>query len=417
MSLTLNMVGGGGSSGGKLTVNAPAGVTVTATKDDKTKTATANAEGVATLKGLANGTWWLTIDDAEHEPSTPVAVDVLVEYAVALSFFSATINITYPEGSACIATDGTSNFTAPDASGIWALTVPSPGTWSVSAGGIREDVEITTDGQIVSVTLTDKLYVFKTGAGAATSLKTFIEDSQCYVNISADSISKGWQSNNRVTSFSSEDKIDLTDYCTLAIEYTCSDPGTGSYTEAFGISTVAAQGGVTSSILNTARASLASASTKKIATLDISGYSGEYYIGVCGAGKSVTYNLWLLKPLYLLHEVEGLASGYSVTGSLTKSGKTLEIKANPSAALSGRILPAIDVTNYSTLHIDAYWGATKVGLGKAADNTTLDATSNPDSWDRRTATINVKSMSGEYYFKAVNNLYNASITIYNLWLT
>ena len=260
-------------------------------------------------------------------------------------------------------------------------------------------------------------YIFKTGEGAKVPLKTFKEDSQCYVNVSSESISKGWQSNNRVTSFSTEDKIDLTDYSALVIEYTCSDPGSGNYAEAFGISTVAAQGGTTSTVINTKRTSLTSTSAKKTATLDVSAYGGEYYVGACGAGKSVIYNLWLVKPMYLLHEDKGLAAGYSVTGGLIKSGNTLEIVANPNAAQSGRITPAIDVTNYSTLHVDAYWGATKVGLGKAADNTTLDATSNPDSWDRRTATLDVKSMSGEYYFKAVNNLYNASIIIYNLWLT
>lgn len=170
---------------------------------------------------------------------------------------------------------------------------------SVTSGAIKlfiSDNPATVELKIYNIWFVEKetFYLFKSGEGVIVPLKTFKEDSQCYVDVSSESISKGWQSNNRVTSFSTENKIDLTDYYSLVIEYTCSDPGSGNYAEAFGISTVPAQGGVSTAILNTSRKTLSSATSKTVATLDISSLSGEYYIGVCGAGKSSVYNWYLV---------------------------------------------------------------------------------------------------------------------------
>lgn len=154
--MIINMTGGGGS-GGTLVVTAPLGVTVTATKDGKTYTRAVNAEGKATFRGLSSGTWMLNIDDAEHEPSTPVPVEIRADYTVTLKFFAATINVTYPAGSTLTCTDGTITLTAPDTSGSYSFIVPNAGTWTVSStNGSQSDseaVSITADGQSVSVTL------------------------------------------------------------------------------------------------------------------------------------------------------------------------------------------------------------------------------------------------------------------------
>jgi hypothetical protein len=156
--MIINMIGGGGGgTGGTLVVSAPAGVTVTATKDDKTYTRVASAEGVATFKGLSSGTWMLSIDDAEHDPSTPVPVEIKADYTVTLKFFAATINVTYPAGSTLTCTDGNITLTAPDTSGSYTFTVPNAGTWTVSSTNgsqnVSKAVSITTDGQSASVTL------------------------------------------------------------------------------------------------------------------------------------------------------------------------------------------------------------------------------------------------------------------------
>lgn len=65
--------------------------------------------------------------------------------------FTATINVTYPVGSTCSATDGTTTLTAPDTSGSWACVVPNTGTWTVTctdgSNTATKSISITTDGQ------------------------------------------------------------------------------------------------------------------------------------------------------------------------------------------------------------------------------------------------------------------------------
>ena len=144
-----------GGSGGTLTVTAPANVTVTITKDGKTKIKNSGTTGVVVFKGLSTGTWTLTITDGSQTSSKPVVVTT--DYSTVIAFFAATINITYPAGSTCTCSDGTTTLSAPDTSGTWVCTVPNAGTWTVSStDGDRSksaDVVITTDGQTESVTL------------------------------------------------------------------------------------------------------------------------------------------------------------------------------------------------------------------------------------------------------------------------
>lgn len=156
---------GGGGSGGTLTVTAPANVTVTVSKDGKTKTKNSGTSGVVVFKGLASGTWTLTITDGSQTSSKPV--DVTADYSTVIAFFAATINITYPAGSTCTCSDGTTTISAPDTSGTWTCIVPNAGTWTVTAtDGVEntsESVSITTDGQIVAIELSYLLWLYKSG--------------------------------------------------------------------------------------------------------------------------------------------------------------------------------------------------------------------------------------------------------------
>lgn len=83
------------------------------------------------------------------------------------SVFSATINITYPAGSTCTCSDGTTTLSAPDTSGTWACTIPNAGTWTVtSTSGTESDskaVSVTTDGQSISVELSYATYLYNLG--------------------------------------------------------------------------------------------------------------------------------------------------------------------------------------------------------------------------------------------------------------
>lgn len=156
---------GGGGSGGTLTVTAPANVTVTVSKDGKTKTKNSGTSGVVVFKGLKSGTWTVTITGDGKTAQKNVVVTT--DYSTAIAFFAATINITYPAGSTCTCSDGTTTLSAPDTSGTWACIVPNAGTWTVSStDGDKSksaDVVITTDGQTESVTLLYITHLFNNG--------------------------------------------------------------------------------------------------------------------------------------------------------------------------------------------------------------------------------------------------------------
>lgn len=79
-----NVGGGSGGSGGTLTITAPANVTVTVSKDGKTKTKNSGTSGVVVFKGLASGTWTVTItgDDKTAKKS----VVIITDYSTAISF-------------------------------------------------------------------------------------------------------------------------------------------------------------------------------------------------------------------------------------------------------------------------------------------------------------------------------------------
>lgn len=156
---------GGGGTGGTLTVTAPANVTVTVSKDGKSKIKNSGTSGVVVFKGLASGTWTLAITDGSQTSSKPVVVTA--DYSTVIAFFTATINITYPAGSTCTCSDGTTTLSAPDTSGTWACIVPNAGTWTAAAtDGVEntsESVSITTDGQIVAIELSYLLWLYKSG--------------------------------------------------------------------------------------------------------------------------------------------------------------------------------------------------------------------------------------------------------------
>ena len=80
----IGMVNTGGGTGGTLMVTAPAGVTVTVSKDGKTKTKVAGADGLAVFKGLKSGQWTLTITDGEQTASK--TVEIVTDYATEISY-------------------------------------------------------------------------------------------------------------------------------------------------------------------------------------------------------------------------------------------------------------------------------------------------------------------------------------------
>ena len=165
IAVPLNGFGTGGGTGDTLTVTAPANVTVTISKDDKVRTKNSGTTGVAVFKGLASGTWTVTITDGSQTSSKPVVVTT--DYSTVIAFFAATINIAYPAGSTCTCSDGTTTLTAPDTSGTWACIVPNTGTWTVTCtngeDNASKSVTITADGQSKSLTLNYQIFLYNAG--------------------------------------------------------------------------------------------------------------------------------------------------------------------------------------------------------------------------------------------------------------
>lgn len=209
----IGRVNTGGGSGCILTITAVASETVTISKNGKSKSKTADSKGVAVFRGLDTGKWTITIVRG-GVPITRV-VAVTADYSVAIPLFAATINITYPSGSTCTCSDGTTTLSAPDTSGTWACIVPNAGTWTVSStDGDKSksaDVVIITNGQTESVTLLYITYLFK--------------DGETY-----DSLTGGWGGTvnaekqaleflvaaGKTVNMATKSKVDMTDYSTIS---------------------------------------------------------------------------------------------------------------------------------------------------------------------------------------------------------
>ena len=81
--------------------------------------------------------------------------------------FSATISITYPAGSTCTVTNYKKTWTAPNTSGSWTFKANEIGIYTVKAvsgsKGNEEEVLITAEGQVATVTLTFEMILFDGG--------------------------------------------------------------------------------------------------------------------------------------------------------------------------------------------------------------------------------------------------------------
>lgn len=278
---------GGGGTGGTLTVTAPANVTVTVSKDGKSKIKNSGTSGVVVFKGLASGTWTVTITGDGKTAQKNVVVTT--DYSTMIAFFAATINITYPAGSTCTCSDGTTTLSAPDTSGTWACIVPNAGTWTVtSTSGAETDskaVTITTDGQSTSVELSYALFLFKPNAPSDIIAGEWEMPGNSTVAAEAELVVKSVNNynNNRLLSARTKGQIDLTEYSTL--QATCKASG-GSNTK---LEVYSGSSTVASATIGTNLTTV---------TVDISALSGLHSIGFGGshtAYLTITYTATEIK--------------------------------------------------------------------------------------------------------------------------
>lgn len=289
MSIAVPLYGFGasGGTGGTLTVTAPANVTVTVSKDGKTKTKNSGTSGVVVFKGLASGTWTVTITGDGKTAQKNVVVTT--DYSTVIAFFAATINITYPAGSTCTCSDGTTTLSAPDTSGTWACIVPNAGTWTAtSTSGTETDskaVTITTDGQSTSVELSYALFLFKPNAPSDIIAGEWEMPANSAVTAEAELTVKSVNNfnGNRIISARTKGQIDLTEYSTL--QATCKASG-GSDTK---LEVYSGSSAVASTAIGTDLTTV---------TVDISSLSGLHSIGFAGnhtAYLTITYTATEIK--------------------------------------------------------------------------------------------------------------------------
>lgn len=279
----IGRVNTGGGSGCILTITAVASETVTISKNGKSKSKTADSKGVAVFRGLDTGKWTITIVRG-GVPITRV-VAVTADYSVAIPLFAATINITYPAGSTCTCSDGTTTLSAPDTSGTWACIVPNAGTWTAAAtDGVEntsETVSITTDGQTVAVELSYYTYLFKP-------------------NTDTTNVTGGWQLNRNGSLDSAGDqlvatftnaynhgiafnvatinKIDFTEFTTLVATCKAADKNNAAPRSATFAVASTQSGFNNAGTASTKIASTTFSNSTTTVTIDVSGISGSYYV-------------------------------------------------------------------------------------------------------------------------------------------
>lgn len=140
-----------------IVVNVDSGSTVTATLGSCVLTATAS-NGQAMFRVPRAGSWAIKGTLGGNSDTATVSItERRQKKSVTLSYFTATIAVTWPSGSSCTAKCGSTTLTAPNTSGSYTFTVHTAGNWVISCSGggnsATATVSITATGQSKSVSL------------------------------------------------------------------------------------------------------------------------------------------------------------------------------------------------------------------------------------------------------------------------
>lgn len=134
------------------------GQTATLTDGITTLSAEIDNSGKATFEGVTmTGNLTASASDGVNTATASLTVPYFGNYTAALSFFSATVTVTFPYslGATCTLSDGVTTLTANTSP--MAFTVPNTGTWTATVtldGQTKTDnATITSDGQTASLTI------------------------------------------------------------------------------------------------------------------------------------------------------------------------------------------------------------------------------------------------------------------------
>lgn len=292
--MIFNVTGGGGGTGGALTVTAPANVTVTVSKDGKTKTKNSGASGVVVFKGLETGTWTITISNGTDTATK--TVEIKADYQAEITFFSATINITYPAGLTCTATNGSTVLTAPDTSGTWACVVPNAGTWAITAGDWRAEAVMTTSGQTETVRVAK--WIVKNGVPTDIGYSTLLV-SQYPVTITPADGFLGLNNTSGGSGVVSDSKVDISAAKMIIADVdiiTVTNGGNYANFKGVGLALSADKGYAYTSAANQGIKSvkLSTETGRQTMKLDVENITGDWYVGFCLQQKN-SINLYSLR--------------------------------------------------------------------------------------------------------------------------
>ena len=200
----------------------------------------------------------------------------------------AVIGVTYPSGSACTCTNGSTTLTAKDTSGRALFVLTAKGTWTVKAvkgsQSASKAVSITADGQVATVTLAFELVLFKNGAyqNIGSFNNATITNGNLVMTASGNDGAGGAIHRTFVTDI----KLDLTNYKTLTFslaEFTINSDYPTSRKVWLGVSsnTIAWQAiPADSNVKAKTVLTITDQGTNKTVTVDISALTGSFYVFV-----------------------------------------------------------------------------------------------------------------------------------------
>lgn len=231
-----NAGNGGGGAGGTLVVAAPVGSSIKVVKGNVTRTKTIGSSGTATFNGLEGGTWAVTA--SLNGQTATKNVTITTSYSVTMAYFASTINVTYPAGSTCTITLGSTVYTAPNTSGSWSCTVNTTGTYTVKCTNgsqtATSTATITATGQSVSVALTYEYYIVKAGGTADYTGGWKAIAWSAYTGVDSSGIKVYTESNWAGVQVYSTSQVDLSKFSKLYINVSAYNAGRPE--AAFGVS-------------------------------------------------------------------------------------------------------------------------------------------------------------------------------------
>lgn len=286
---------GGSGTGCTLTITAPAGAAITvANKAGKVKSKTVGANGLVVFRGLTEGKWTITITNGTDTASK--TVEIKADYQAEITFFSATINITYPAGLVCTATNGSTTLTAPDTIGTWACVVPNKGTWTITAGDWSAEADMNTSGQTETVRVAR--WIVKNGVPTADIGYSTLLVSQYPVTITHGDGFLGLNNPSGGSGVVSDSKVDISAAKMIIADVdiiTVTSGGNYANFRGVGLALSADKGYAYTSAANQGIKSvkLSTETGRQTMKLDVENITGDWYIGFCLQQKN-SINLYSL---------------------------------------------------------------------------------------------------------------------------